>query len=776
MRENLDFSSLERRLKEAVYTDWQGDPSRVWQRYKEIKEKKEAYMTKSPFRLVIVLGVVVLLVVGGVFGMGWFFQYQKTEKINQGEAILVTMTIGDVQVRKMGSDSWREVSVDDVIEMGDTLRTGAESACELQIVERGVYRLEANTEMLVAKLVNQEGSLQAKIHVDKGTMGLKPKKLKEKEVFEVETSTAVAAVRGTVFMVSVSEEGDTKVAVVEGKVAVAPKVTSLEKAKEEAKLDAKAYEVLQEVVASPVEVGANEEVVLEKQVVEQVNQKVAEVIEQKAATEGPITEEKVEAVKQTVVEEVAKNISAESVSNASSVVEVVVQKNEITEEAKKVLENVRQKEPVGKKRVKVTFSADVPGTVVVLNGTRLGKAPLSKILDSDTVYTVVFEREGYESLSQEITITSPTNISAKLTALASGETMGTNEMVAEATQTNQEPEKPLPKPGDMEWEKPFGEMVSPTMIVVDRGGPEADRIVCSVENRIVIMNLEGEVIKSFVLGKGTTYDFPLVANSRGIFARDDDGVVYGYDYNGSQKWSVKLPKSPAWTGLSIARNNLIMPVVQNKIYVLSMDSGETVFTIEATAQMYASPVMVDSKLLVYAQENGIVVGYDTENRAELWRKDLGKRFVLPLYGFSEGEKKVAVLPIQGKLIGINALTGDIMWEKEMPGATFATKPLAIGKLLYVVNKNRLEVIDMMSGETRSKLSMASDILSFQVEKRKIYLLDATGQMKAFGPGGETLWSYNAGSGAQGLAVHPEGAYVFKKKAVVKLVNEVPQKK
>ncbi|QJR21357.1 hypothetical protein BREVNS_0607 [Brevinematales bacterium NS] len=117
-----------------------------------------------------------------------------------------------------------------------------------------------------------------------------------------------------------------------------------------------------------------------------------------------------------------------------------------------------------------------------------------------------------------------------------------------------------------------------------------------------------------------------------------------------------------------------------------------------------------------------------------------------------------------------------MWEREIPGATFATKPLAIGKLFYVVNKNRLEVIDMFSGETRSKLSMASDILSFQVEKRKIYLLDATGQMKAFGPGGETLWSYNAGSGAQGLAVHPEGAYVFKKKAVVKLVNEVPQKK
>ncbi|MFN3660127.1 MAG: PQQ-binding-like beta-propeller repeat protein, partial [Brevinematales bacterium] len=267
-----------------------------------------------------------------------------------------------------------------------------------------------------------------------------------------------------------------------------------------------------------------------------------------------------------------------------------------------------------------------------------------------------------------------------------------------------------------------------------------------------------------------------VATSTGIFARDDDGVVYGYDYNGNQKWVVKLPKSPAWTGLGVMKNKLIMPVVQNKVYVLRAESGEIVSTIEGTGQIYASPVMVDNKLLVYAQENGMVVGYDMERGAEIWRKDLGKRFVLPLYGFSEGDKKVAVLPLERKLIAIDALSGNIVWEKEMAGTTFATKPIARGRLLYVVNKNRLEVIDMLSGETRGKFAMASDILSFQVERNKIYLLDATGQMKVFGREGRILWSYNAGSGVQGLAVHPEGVYVFTKGAVVKLVNELPEKK
>ncbi|MCX7882737.1 MAG: FecR domain-containing protein [Brevinematales bacterium] len=777
MRKDQDFSSLEKQLRAEAWSDWQGDPRWVWNRYVEIKEGKEEYMAKSSGKWMVSVGVLALLVVAGIFGMGWFFQYQKNQKINQGEAILVTMTIGEVGIRKMGSDTWREVSVDDVIEMGDTLRTGMESACELQIVERGVYRLEANTEILVAKLVNEGGTHQATIHLDKGTVGAKPKKLKEGEVFEVETSTAVAAVRGTVFMVGVTEDGDTKVAVAEGKVSLTPKVASLEEAKQKAKIDAKAYEALQEVVASPVEIQANEEVTLRKEVVETVNQKVAEVIESTVSAKGPLTAENVESLKPAVVAEVKKSLPGQSQTqgDVSSPVPVMVEKKTLTEEAKKILENVQQREPVGKKRVRVSFSADVPGTVVRLNGSRGGKLPLSLILNNDTTYNVVFEKEGYEVLTQEVRVMMPTNIVVTLTPRMKEGVATNRSEQALAPVTNQE-ETPTWKPGDMVWEKPFSESVSPTMVVVDRGGPTEDRIVCGVDNRIMILNLEGEVIKSFVLGKGTTYDFPVVATAKGIFARDDEGVVYGYDYQGNQKWSVKFSKSPAWTGLGVAKHVLLMPVVQNRIYVLNMANGETVMTIEGGAQIYATPVMVDEKLLVYAQENGVVVGYDTENRAELWRKELGKRFVLPLYGFSEGEKKVAVLPLQGKLIGMHALSGDILWEKDMPGATFATKPFAIGKFLCVVNKNRFEVIDMVTGDVRSRITMNGEILSAQVQKRTVYLLDASGQMKACNLEGETLWSYNAGSGAQGLAIHPEGVYVFRKNSVVKLFNEAPAKR
>ncbi|URA09400.1 outer membrane protein assembly factor BamB family protein [Thermospira aquatica] len=781
MKQETDFSSLERLLYDSRFCDWQGDAASVWRRYVLIKEQKEVYMTNSSFRWVIALAVVVLMVVGGVFGMGWLFEYQKFQKLDKGEAILVTMTIGDVKVRKMGSDSWREVMVEDIVEMGDTLKTGEGSACELQIVEKGVYRLEANTEMLVSKLVNQNDTLQARMHVEKGTLGLKPKKLKEGEVFEVESSTAVAAVRGTVFMVNVSEEGDTKVAVVEGKVEFAPKVAALDQAKADAKIDEKAYEALQEVVAKPVVVEANEEVLLPKATVDTVNKKVAEVVEAQASSEGPITVEKVEEVKQAVVTNIVADIAPQSLSSqkaeTSSLVAVVVQKREITEEAKQILGTVQNQTPVGKKWARVMFSTDIEGAEVVLNGQKIGITPLAKVMEVDTTYTVTFEKEGYEMFTQDLVITGATNIYGVLkpkeitqTISAAGEESG--ETLDKKLEVQEQPGERTVKPGDILWEKPFSTPVSPFVTLVKRGKPENDRFVFVVDNRIVIVNLEGEVVKSFTAGTGSSYDFSMVAHPSGIFTRDDDGTIYAYDFEGNLKWSKKFAKTPAWAGMGIAKKNLVVVTVLNKILFLSMEKGEIVQTVESASTVYATPFMVDEKLMVYAQENGLVVGYDTANNQMLWKTELSERVTLPVYGFDAKAKKVAVIAVPNKLIGFDAVSGQVLWEKALPGVKFTIKPLSVGRKLYVVNKNQVQVIDMFSGAIERNFTAPANILSFQVEPKTLYILDEKGKLQAYSSDGKVLWTYDGGTNVQSLAVHPEGVYVFRGQQVVKLLTEV----
>jgi outer membrane protein assembly factor BamB len=732
--------------------------------------------------MAIVGGLLVVLVVAGIVGMNWLFQYQKMNKIAQGEAILVTMTIGDVQIKKMGSDKWKEVAVEDVVEMGDTLRTGPDSACELQIVEKGVYRLEGNTEILVSKLVNQDDALQARIHVDKGIMGLKPKKLKEGEVFEVESSTAVAAVRGTVFMVTVTEEGDTRVAVSEGKVALAPKITSLEEAKTNALLDEKAYEELKKTVAAPVEITANEEAVLPKTVVEKINDKVAEVVTTKSKEEGPLTVEKVDEVVTTVKKEFVKETGVTSPTNAdanTSLVALAVEKKQITEEAKAILQKVEGKEPVSRKAVRISITTDVAGADVAVNGEIKGKTPLSVVLDGEKTYTLSIEKEGYEPLTAKLTLVKETNVAFTLKKSEVVVESNTNALIVqEAQPTNevavtppQKVEKPTLKPGDMLWEKPFSEKVSGMMMVVLRGDVANDRIVSAVDNRIVIMNAAGEVIKSITVGKGTTYEFPLVTSPRAFFTRDDDGVIYCYDYSGNLRWSSKLGKTPAWVGLALTPKALLVGIVQGKVCLLNQENGETIQTIDAAGQIYSTPTMVDNRLLVYALENGTVVGYDTVENRELWKKDLGKRFVLPLSSVVVGDKRVVVLPVQGKLIGCNAERGDVLWEKDLPGVTFEVKPIVVGEVMYVINKNQVIALRMLTGNVVNKLIVNGTVVSLQIDKKTLYVLDSAGKLQALGRDGKELWSYNAGKDVQGMAVHPEGVYVFKNQSVVKLVGE-----
>jgi len=777
-----DFSLLEKQLREGAFFDWKGNPDGVWSRYRDYVEGKEVGMKRSGLRMAIVGGLLVVLVVAGIVGMNWLFQYQKMNKIAQGEAILVTMTIGDVQIKKMGSDKWKEVAVEDVVEMGDTLRTGPDSACELQIVEKGVYRLEGNTEILVSKLVNQDDALQARIHVDKGIMGLKPKKLKEGEVFEVESSTAVAAVRGTVFMVTVTEEGDTRVAVSEGKVALAPKITSLEEAKTNALLDEKAYEELKKTVAASVEITANEEAVLPKTVVEKINDKVAEVVTTKSKEEGPLTVEKVDEVVTTVKKEFVKETGVTSPTNAdtnTSLVALAVEKKQITEEAKAILQKVEGKEPVSRKAVRISITTDVAGADVAVNGEIKGKTPLSVVLDGEKTYTLSIEKEGYEPLTAELTLVRKTNVAFTLKKSEVAVESNTNALIVqEAQPTNevavtppQKVEKPTLKPGDMLWEKPFSEKVSGMMMVVLRGKVANDRIVSAVGNRIVIMNADGEVIKSITVGKGTTYEFPLVTSHRAFFTRDDDGVIYCYDYSGNLRWSSKLGKTPAWVGLALTPKALLVGIVQGKVCLLNQENGETIQTIDAAGQIYSTPTMVDNRLLVYALENGTVVGYDTVENRELWKKDLGKRFVLPLSSVVVGDKRVVVLPVQGKLIGCNAERGDVLWEKDLPGVTFEVKPIVVGEVMYVIKKNQVIALRMLTGNVVNKLIVNGTVVSLQIDKKTLYVLDSAGKLQALGRDGKELWSYNAGKDVQGMAVHPEGVYVFKNQSVVKLVGE-----
>lgn len=83
----------------------------------------------------------------------------------------------------------------------DKIQTGEDSFCDIIMPERGIFRIEDNSQINLSVL--ERGKDQLK--VIQGKVGLNiTKKLKRKESFKVQTEVAIASVRGTQFFVEMN--------------------------------------------------------------------------------------------------------------------------------------------------------------------------------------------------------------------------------------------------------------------------------------------------------------------------------------------------------------------------------------------------------------------------------------------------------------------------------------------------------------------------------------------------------------------------------------------
>ncbi|MCB1172984.1 MAG: FecR domain-containing protein [Leptospiraceae bacterium] len=95
----------------------------------------------------------------------------------------------------------------------DQIRTGPDSAAELQIRQYGLLRVGENT---VFKLSELDGGNRVEVRVDEGKAGLFINKLPPEQELIVTTPTIIAGVRGTRLLVTNGTEQDSKVALFDG--------------------------------------------------------------------------------------------------------------------------------------------------------------------------------------------------------------------------------------------------------------------------------------------------------------------------------------------------------------------------------------------------------------------------------------------------------------------------------------------------------------------------------------------------------------------------------
>lgn len=122
----------------------------------------------------------------------------------------------------------KPLKVNMILKQGNIIKTGENSQVELTYFNGDVVRLSANSELQLEG--REEGQGQPKLN--KGNLWSNIKKLSNSEPrFQVKTSVATAAVRGTTFLVSV-QDSSASIHLLEGKIDVGPNQPTSNKAKE----------------------------------------------------------------------------------------------------------------------------------------------------------------------------------------------------------------------------------------------------------------------------------------------------------------------------------------------------------------------------------------------------------------------------------------------------------------------------------------------------------------------------------------------------------------
>jgi len=139
-------------------------------------------------------------------------------------SMMVVYTTGSAFILPEGK-SEVPATVGMIVHEKDVVRTES-GTVDLQTRSGSAVRVREMTRMTIATL---NGKGDTKLNMDHGGLLASVKKAGQGENFTVTTPTAIAGVRGTTFSVDVGEDSRASVRVIDGKVAMAPRVAALDK-------------------------------------------------------------------------------------------------------------------------------------------------------------------------------------------------------------------------------------------------------------------------------------------------------------------------------------------------------------------------------------------------------------------------------------------------------------------------------------------------------------------------------------------------------------------
>lgn len=137
-------------------------------------------------------------------------------RANAACTVYVRGIVGVVEVYATDDTDWDDAELNQCLQVGDKVRTGADGQVNLDFTSRADVSLDALSEFRITSSKPDADADQ--LDLTKGTASAKAQKLSSGTSFSIKTPTAVAGVRGTDFDVEVDDSGDSDVVVTDGEV------------------------------------------------------------------------------------------------------------------------------------------------------------------------------------------------------------------------------------------------------------------------------------------------------------------------------------------------------------------------------------------------------------------------------------------------------------------------------------------------------------------------------------------------------------------------------
>ncbi|MBM9575702.1 lipoprotein LipL45 [Leptospira sp. 201903070] len=154
-------------------------------------------------------------------------QAATTGKENSPSAVVV-FSVGEAKI--LHTDLTEEkATLGASLKTGDKVTTKEKSKVDIQFADGSAIRISENSVIdFDALSINSKGNSDTRLALVSGKVFAKVNKASKEDQFSVVTPTAIAGVRGTSFIVERSKSDKATVKVLDGSVAVAPRVAALE--------------------------------------------------------------------------------------------------------------------------------------------------------------------------------------------------------------------------------------------------------------------------------------------------------------------------------------------------------------------------------------------------------------------------------------------------------------------------------------------------------------------------------------------------------------------